>query len=261
MLQTKNRWAEMNADGFIQFVFVVLCGELQTQLGSGWIIHTVCHLPALFIQLYLNCFKCLIALIRLDNMAGLDDYIKNINWPMVGEEQTVVCVFWENLISMSRRPNRMIDMWLCSASGPVRGTVYNRVLSACVCLCVQRVCVMSGVISIRLVYLRDQIRWISCSLTQMFIWVSDMSYVSRCRFKLALLSDSLAWFKCCREETSVCVCVCCRILSAVRKAVSHLRRACRCVLDCRYRPMSLDFSFRIITFSTWPIITSPFFGP
>lgn len=37
-----------------------LCGELQTQLGSGWITHTVCHLPALFIQLYLNCFRCLI---------------------------------------------------------------------------------------------------------------------------------------------------------------------------------------------------------
>lgn len=65
------------------------------------------------------------------------------------------------------------------------------------------VCVMSGEISVCLVCLGDQIRWISCSLTQMFISVSGVSYVSWCRLKLAVLIDSLAWLKCCREETTV----------------------------------------------------------
>ena len=53
--------------------------------------------------------------------------------------------------------------------------------------------VMSAVISACLACLWDQIRWISRSLTQMFISLSGVSYVSRCRLKLAELSESLAW--------------------------------------------------------------------
>lgn len=53
---------------------------------------------------------------------------------------------------------------------------------------------MSVLVSVRLVRLRDQIRWIPCSLTQMLILLSGVSYVSWCRVKLAVLSDSLRDF-------------------------------------------------------------------
>lgn len=75
----------------------------------------------------------------------------------------------------------------------------------------------------------DQIRWISCSRTSMFILVSGMTYISRRRVKLAVLIDSLAWMQCCREEAtapqqhSVVLCVC---VSVVRRAAGRLRRVC-----------------------------------
>lgn len=66
--------------------------------------------------------------------------------------------------------------------------------------------VMSGVIT---VCLWDQIRWISCSRTSMFILLSGMTYISWRRVKLAVLIDSLAWMQCCREEaTAQCSPVC-----------------------------------------------------
>lgn len=90
------------------------------------------------------------------------------------------------------------------ASGSYEGLhvmLYNSVLFVCFAY----VCnVMSGLVSVRLVCLRDQIRWISRSLTQMLISVSGVSYVSWCRIKLAVLSDSLPWFKCCREKVCMC---------------------------------------------------------
>lgn len=60
--------------------------------------------------------------------------------------------------------------------------------------------VMSGVST---VCLWDQIRWISWSRTAMFILVSGMTYVSWRRVKWAVLIDSLARMKRCREEAPV----------------------------------------------------------
>lgn len=88
----------------------------------------------------------------------------------------------------TRVMNGWIDRW---ASGQLEE---QHLRDAAVCD------VMSGVIT---VCLWDQIRWTSCSRTSMFILVSGVTYTSRRRVKLAVLIDSLAWIKCCREEAAV----------------------------------------------------------
>lgn len=91
-------------------------------------------------------------------------------------------------------------------------------------------------ISVCLVCLWDQIRWISCSMTQMFILVSSLSYVSRRRLKLAVLSGSLALYECCREEWDAGV------------KSGHLKQACT-------ESFPLGFKFNYYYYSPWPIMT------
>lgn len=116
----------------------------------------------------------------------------------------------QNPMPVSYTSNLMIDGGLTSRQA--LQAIMRSSCTAASCLCVCVCCwfffafvysVMSGR-SVYVVFV-SEIRWISCSLTQMFIGVSGVSYVSWRRLKLAMLSDSLVWSKCCREETTVCV--------------------------------------------------------
>lgn len=115
----------------------------------------------------------------------------------------------KNPMPVSCTSNIMIDGGLTSRQALQAIMRSSCTAASCVYVCVLFVffAFVYSVMSGRSVYVLfvSEIRWISCSLTQMFIRVSGVSYVSWCRLKLAMLSDSLVWSKRCREETTVCV--------------------------------------------------------
>lgn len=86
-------------------------------------------------------------------------------------------------------------------------------------------------ISVCLVCLLDQIRWISWSMTQMFISVSCLSYGSGRMLEWAVLSGSPALLKCCGERRLQYVWVCC--WSDVGSF--NWRKQCACSYTCKWR--------------------------
>lgn len=112
---------------------------------------------------------------------------------------------WENLRSTPSRSNTMwsaLDWHVDTHSRLTRGAAVYQPPPPSVCAVFAALCNVRT-ISVCLVRLRDQIRWISWSMTQMFILVSCLSYVSWRMLELAVLSGSPAPLKRCRKEATV----------------------------------------------------------